>query len=126
MKFARKNKREKEQATGSFGGFRSSSFVSILMQVYHAIGFRDDVFPGIANFEFVTEKGKIKLGNVRAKVQNTIASILDSYFDCKRTEWTNALSEEFQNKLNKYVCSHKIALGVKPNYPEPVSVAKRK
>ena len=100
MKFARKNKREKEQATGSFGGFRSSSFVSILMQVYHAIGFRDDVLPGIANFEFVTEKGKIKLGNVRAKVQNTIASILDSYFDCKRTEWTNALSEEFQNKLN--------------------------
>ena len=55
-KFARKNKREKEQATGAFGGFRSSSFVSILMQIYHAIGFRDDVLPGIANFEFVLLK----------------------------------------------------------------------
>ena len=97
MKFARKNKREKEQATGSFGGFSSSSFVSILFQTYYAIGFGIDVLPGDINFEFVTghDKGNIMLGNVRAKVHNAMTSILDKYFDCKRSEWTNALSNSF-------------------------------
>jgi hypothetical protein len=46
------------------------------------------------------KKIKISLGNVRAKVQNAIASILDAYFDCKRNEWNVELSNEFQNKLN--------------------------
>ena len=37
---------------------------------------------------------------MRAKVQNAITSILDSYFDCKRSEWTSELSDTFQNKQN--------------------------
>ena len=59
------------------------------------------MLPGTKNFVYVTEKKvKISLGNVRAKVHNAIASILDAYFDCKRNEWNVELSDEFQNKLN--------------------------
>jgi len=94
MQFNRKSKAEKLQATGSFGGFRSSSFISMLFQVYYAIGVNGDVLPSehIINNKTLT--------NVRGKVLRAIECLLDAYFDCKRKEWRPEYLNEFQNKLS--------------------------
>ena len=64
LQFARKSKMEKMQATGSFGGFRSSAFISELLQIYHAIGFNDEELPN--EYSYVNE----------SKQQNIVINLL--------------------------------------------------
>ena len=99
VQFGRKSKKEKLHATGSFGGFRSSAFISALFQIYHAIGFNDDILQNV--YQFINENDVVflKLNNVRFKVHKAIESLLDVYFDCKRSEWDPNNLNEFQNKL---------------------------
>jgi len=98
MQFNRKSKSEKLQATGSFGGFRSTSFISMLLQVYYSIGVNDDVLGGSM---IHTPTGNNKaLHNVRGKVLMAIECVLDAYFDCKRREWRPDYISEFQKKLS--------------------------
>ena len=99
LQFARKSKMEKMQATGSFGGFRSSAFISALFQIYHSIGFNDDVLPNIYNYVRETKCINLRLKDIRSKIQTAIESILDVYFDCKRTEWDPNTLESFEKKL---------------------------
>jgi len=90
MQFNRKTKAEQLQATGSFGGFRSSSFISMLFQVYYSIGFNEDVLQS----DFKTNH------NIRGKVLKAIECLLDVYFDCKRKEWQPEYLKDFQKKLS--------------------------
>jgi len=100
MQFATKSKREKLLATGSFGGFRSTAFISALLQIYFAIGFNDDVLPNAEHEHSTGTHGKVlKLKNVRLKVQQAIENLLDVYFDCKRKEWKPDTLDAFQRKL---------------------------
>jgi len=94
MQFNRKSKSEKLQATGSFGGFRSSAFISMLFQIYYAIGSNGDVLQA----DHVTNNKQ--LDNVRGKVLKAIECLLDVYFDCKRREWRPEYLTEFQKKLS--------------------------
>jgi len=101
MKFNRKSKAEKLQATGSFGGFRSSSFISMLLQTFYAIGTNDDVLKS----DIVTKSAKNimsrKLYNVRGKVLKAIECLLDVYFDCRRKEWSPLMLTDFQSKISR-------------------------
>jgi len=100
MQYNRKSKAEKLLATGSFGGFRSSSFISMLLQTYYAIGSNDDVLKS----DIVTKAAKNivsrKLLNVRGKVLKAIECLLDVYFDCKRKEWRPLMLSDFQTKVS--------------------------
>ena len=99
MQFSRKNMKEKEMATGSFGSFRSTTFISTLFQSYYAIGFQGDVLPNSGDFVFTNNNQNIRLGNVTAKVQRAIVSLLDCYFECKRKVWTKENLDILEHKL---------------------------
>ena len=99
LQFARKSKMEKMQATDSFGGFRSSAFISALFQIYHAIGFNDDVLPNEYNYVNETKQQNLHLFNIRRKIHMALETLLDVYFDCKRTEWDPTTLDDFEKKL---------------------------
>ena len=80
MQFGSKSIKNKELATGSLGGFNSTTFISLLIQIYYSIGFNNNVLPE-KNFIYYD----LKLGNVTDKVLSAIASLLDAYFQAKRT-----------------------------------------
>jgi len=100
MQFATRSKKEKLQATGSFGGFRSSSFISALFQIYYAIGFNNDILPNDHRHRRIQEQTYFDVNRVRSKVQIAIETILDVYFDCKRKEWNPDTLDIFQSKLH--------------------------
>ena len=97
MQFGKKSKKEKELATGSLGGFKSTTFISLLVQIYFSIGFNNDVLPTNINFMYY----QINLGNVANKVLIAIASLLDAYFQSKRTTWTNEQLDHFGKTINE-------------------------
>lgn len=102
MQFAVKSKKEKLLATGSFGGFRSTSFISALFQIYHCIGLNDDILPNTYQHRLVAKEEELRYNfkNVRTKVRRAIESVLDIYFDCKRKDWCSSTLSVFQNKLS--------------------------
>jgi len=94
MQFARKSKKDRLLATGSFGGFRSSAFVSALFQIYFAIGFNCDILKE----EYILVGSRFS--NVRSKVQRAIEAVLDVYFDCKKRDWKPNELPILQSKLH--------------------------
>ena len=101
MQFGRKSRKEKALATGSLGGFRSTTFISLLIQIYFAIGCYFDVLPAECEYS------GSKLGNVTDKVLTAIASLLDSYFQSKRKTWTQDQIDHF-GKTNNELYVHLI------------------
>jgi len=99
LQFARKSKKEKQHASGSFGGFRSNAFISALFQIYHSIGFNDDILPNNYIFNDPKKGISLDLKNIRFKIQSAIEKLLDVYFDCKRKEWDPETLPQFQSKL---------------------------
>ena len=95
--FARKSKKEKMHATGSFAGFRSSAFISALFQIYHSIGFNDEVLPN--DYDYVNKSIELSLTNIRVKIHRAIETLLDVYFDCKRSEWNPTMFPDFDQKI---------------------------
>jgi len=100
MQFALKSKKEKMQATSSFGGFRSTAFISSLFQIYFAIGFNDDIIPNNHRHMRGHENAFLDVKRVRSKVMTAIEAILEVYFDCKRSEWKPHSLSVFQSKLS--------------------------
>ena len=96
MQFTRKSKKDKQNATGSFGGLRSSSFIPILFQIYYAIGWQYDVLPG-DKFKY----NDMNLGNITMKVLSAIKSLLDTYFQSKRMTWTDVQIDHFDKSLKE-------------------------
>jgi len=99
LQFARKTKKDKQHASGSFGGFRSSAFISALFQIYHSIGFNDDILPNNYVFNDPRKGISLDLKNIRNKIHSSIETLLDVYFDCKRKEWDPDTLPQFQSKL---------------------------
>jgi hypothetical protein len=77
------SKKEKENATGSLGGYRSSHYITALLHLYFAIGYNGDILP---NDSF--EADGIQYGNPTAKVFNSILSMLDVFFQCKQSHFS--------------------------------------
>ena len=103
MQFARKSKKDKLLATGSFGGFRSTAFIAALFQLHFAIGFNDDILKE----EYAHLRGsRNSFSDVRSKVQRAIEAILDVYFDCKRREWNPVTLPILQSKLHLMEVHH--------------------
>jgi len=100
LKYNQKSKSERLHATGAFGGFRSSSFISMLFQIYYAIGNNDDVITSSVLSRTSSQAVPRPFHNVRAKILKAIECSLDAYFDCKRKEWRPEYLSNFQAKLS--------------------------
>jgi hypothetical protein len=106
---ARKSKDEKAQATGSGQGYRSSWWITALIQLFFCIGYQGDVLPNTPNYmakvvEYDKEAKKkvtrdINLGNPTSKVLNAIYHILNAYFECKRTSFTNENIDQLETAI---------------------------
>jgi len=88
-------------ATGSFGGFRSTSFISLMFQILYALG--NDVIPDYGTFNIRNNTVTIK--NPGKKVKLAIILLLDVYFECKRKFWDHNSINSLQVKIHKlYDC----------------------
>jgi len=103
IRYVNKSTQERGRSGGSFGGYRSNSFISLLIQIYYSIGFDGSVLP-TGRIQFTNNKKCIVLTNMQNKVHRAIFSVLDVYFDVKRKEWTEIDLQIFEKKLsNMYV-----------------------
>ena len=78
-------KNERQNTTGAFGGFISSSFISLLFQIHFAIGWGGDIFP---NSKVLKLSTGIKLGNIQSIIQKTIIAWLSVYYEVVREQQT--------------------------------------
>jgi len=76
---SKQDKKSKEQTTGSFSGFKSSSFIGILLQVHFVIGWNGNILPNINNYFH----NQTNLGNINNIIQIAILLALDVYFQLK-------------------------------------------
>lgn len=96
---AKKSRADKGRATGSGGGYRSADWIAALFQMIFVIG-DGGILPTIGNNRgFVTNKKgtRMKVGNVTEKFLNCAYSILDAYFQSKRSGF--AVSQVYQFRL---------------------------
>jgi hypothetical protein len=91
----KKDKKEEQQDTGAGGGYRSGYWITALLHIYHCIGYSGDVLPNRANYEF----NGINVGNPTAKVFNLIYSLLNVYFECKRSGFTENQIQQLEKEL---------------------------
>ena len=106
MRYLGKTNQELGRSSGSFGGFRSNTFISLLFQLYYSIGNQGEILPKGQTIKLVDGRRKksIILCDIQGKVLKAIASLLDVYFDTKRVEWEEAEIIRFDRKLkNLYV-----------------------
>jgi len=88
-------------ATGSFGGFRSTSFISLMFQILYALG--NDVIPDYGTFTIRNNTVSIK--NPGKKVKVAIILLLDVYFECKRKHFDSGSIDNLQTNIHKlYDC----------------------
>jgi hypothetical protein len=90
-----KDKKEEQQDTGAGGGYRSGYWITALLHTYHCIGYSGDVLPNRANYVF----NGINVGNPTAKVLNLIYSLLNVYFECKRSGFTENQILQLEKEL---------------------------
>jgi hypothetical protein len=90
---------EKQSSTGSAGGhIRSKQFVTLLLQMYFAIGDKGDVLPSTKEFRYYQRKKPNdideQLGNITEKVLSCIETALSFYFLCKKAEHNDSSIQE--------------------------------
>jgi hypothetical protein len=83
-----KSKSAQANATGSGGMHRSSHWIASLIQLYFCIGHSGDILPNTIQYNLNIRGQVIELGNVTAKVFNLIYAILNLYFQCKKSSFT--------------------------------------
>ena len=106
MRYLGKTNQELGRSSGSFGGFRSNTFISLLFQLYYSIGNQGDVLPKEQTTKLMDSRSKksIILCDIQGKVLKSISFLLDVYFDTKRAEWKDIEILRFERKLkNLYV-----------------------
>ena len=97
--FVDKDKNNRNNTTGTFSGFRSSAFVSILFQLYFCISPNDDILPNIPKYKFTCNSKSIIVYNLLKIVKCTILIVLDVYFDLKKNIYNETDLTILQNKL---------------------------
>ena len=100
----KKTKKAQGNATGAGDGYRSSWWVDALLWLYFCIGHNGDVLPNVPNYSInLNKKGAIprqnQLGNPTAKVFNAIYCMLDVYFQCKRSAFSDNCITKLENDL---------------------------
>jgi hypothetical protein len=86
------SRNEKTLAAHSMGKIPSSHFVTMLLMLYFVIGDKGYVLPNTKDFMYKKPKGggAVNLKNVTEKVLTAIRSILDLYFECKKSAHTDS------------------------------------
>ena len=84
----------RSHSTGSFGGYKSTSFISLLIQIHYAIGHDSKILP---SSNFVVKKNQIE--DIQGRVHRAICSVLDCYFDAKRSKWDEKSLLVFSKKI---------------------------
>jgi len=86
---------DRGHSTGSFGGYRSTSFISLLIQLFYSIGNDYVILPK----NFMLKNTEIDIQN---RVLRAIRTILEVYFDVCRSEWNLHEITLFEKKV-KYL-----------------------
>jgi len=106
MRFAGKTPQELGRSSGSFGRFRSSTFISLLFQIYYSVGFNGDIVPNKCT-TFSKGKKSVVVEDIQGPILKTIFFLLDIYFDVKWREWTESeistLSAKLYNLYAHYI-----------------------
>ena len=106
MRFAGKTYQELGRSSGSFGVFRTSTFISLLFQIYYSIGFNGEIVPN-KRATFTKGKKSVVIEDIQGPILKTIYYLLDLYLDVKRREWTeeniHTLSAKLQNLYAYYI-----------------------
>jgi Plavaka transposase len=130
---ANKSAQDKNRATGSGGGFRSNHFITALLQLILCIGTSGDILPNEDNYEFKIkykpkptksaqgskkksnktskqeEHGRreyaVNVKNPTQKFMNAAHSLLDVYFQCKKSEFTETQTEQLRWSIDS-MCGH--------------------
>jgi hypothetical protein len=99
----KKSKSLQANATGAGDGYRSGWWIDALLHLYFCIGHSGDVLPNQTNYILqLRTKGvdrHIELGNPTAKVFHSIYSMLDVYFHCKRSVYSEECIVNLENKM---------------------------
>ena len=95
MRHVGKSKQERSHSTGSFGGFRSTTFISLLIQIYYCIIPDNSILPSADIFI-----KHLRVKDVKGRVLRSIYSLLDVYFEVKRSEWEEVDLQNFEQKVN--------------------------
>ena len=91
------SRKEQGNATGSFGQLKSTGFVSVLLQIWLAIGEESDILP---KFMDTLVKGKrVKCDRLHAKAHNACMSILEVYFILKKVDHTMSELQKLKKQL---------------------------
>ena len=99
MRYVESNVQERGQSTGSFCGFKSTTFISLLIQIYYCIIPVEDILPSKDITINAGNRGII-VKDMKGRVLRAIYSLLDVYFEVKRTEWDDNDISNLKKKIN--------------------------
>jgi hypothetical protein len=128
---ANKSAQDKNRATGSGGGFRSNHFITALLQLILCIGTNGEILPNednyffkikykpkptkksdqdpakkkISNEEHGRKEYAVNVKNPTQKFMNAAHSLLDVYFQCKKSEFTETQTEQLRGSIDS-MCGH--------------------
>jgi hypothetical protein len=91
-----KSGKDQEKSTGGAGGYRSSEFVSLLVQMYFAIGVKGDIVPNTPHFNISVT---IQVGNMTKIILTAISKVLDCFFALRTSPLTEERIDIIQNKM---------------------------
>jgi hypothetical protein len=91
-----KSKKEKDKSTGGAGGFRSTEYPTLLLQMYFAIGVKGDVIPNTPHFKLSTT---CRVGNMTQIVLTAISKVMDCFFALRTSPLTEERIDIIQGKM---------------------------
>ena len=87
---------KKGRSTGSGGGIRSNHFIVALIQFYFAIA---DLLPD-SRLSLKSRRHQASISNVAKVMITCIGSVIDLYFDLKRSSWNEAEIKALEHKVS--------------------------
>jgi hypothetical protein len=100
-----------QNASGNGGSHRSGHWVTALLQFFFCIGHHSDVLPNEDDYTIPGAGGAADrtFGNPTVKVFNLLYSLLDIYFQCKKTTFSEAQIKQLESDIPSMV-AHLTAL----------------
>ena len=91
---------KRNKTTGTFSGFRSKAFISIIFQLYFCLCNDDSILPNTALYKvFIKKDRAITIRNLLKIVKGCLLSTLDVYFDLKQLSYTETDINNLQSKI---------------------------